>query len=134
MADRAILLRQHPFRGFDGVCERGERVLHRRDVKARSLGPGITSAQLEPSAHELIDGRNRLRACEIVGIPPVFANFDGDEDAVLAYIADVNLQRRLYAKLYPEPARLKRADPHSVKNTDPHRVNGADPPRSDDNT
>lgn len=66
---------------------------------------------------EIIDGRNRLRACEIAGVEPAFTTFEGDDDAVLAFITDANIQRRdlkktqkaaIFAKMYPEPARLKR--------------------------
>jgi len=42
----------------------------------------------------LIDGRNRLRACELAGVEPSFTVFEGDEDAVRAFIAEVNLERR----------------------------------------
>jgi len=59
----------------------------------------------------LIDGRNRLKACELAGIKPTFTYFEGDNDAILAYIADVNIARRqlkksqqaiAYAMLYPK--------------------------------
>jgi hypothetical protein len=60
----------------------------------------------------LIDGRNRKAACALVEIEPTFDYFEGDEDDVIAYIADVNLERRdltkaqkvmALAKLYPQP-------------------------------
>ena len=63
---------------------------------------------------ELIDGRNRERACEIVKVEPTYTVFEGDDDAVRAYIADVNLERRdlkkgqkamVLARLYPEVKR-----------------------------
>ncbi len=63
---------------------------------------------------ELIDGRNRLRACEVAGVEPTFTLFEGSNDDVLAFIADVNLERRdlkkgqkamALAMLYPEAKR-----------------------------
>jgi ParB-like chromosome segregation protein Spo0J len=38
----------------------------------------------------LIDGRNRLRACEIAGVEPSFHCINGDDAA--AYIVSANLQ------------------------------------------
>lgn len=43
---------------------------------------------------ELIDGRNRLRACEIASVEPTFTLFEGSNDDVLAFIVDMNLERR----------------------------------------
>lgn len=63
---------------------------------------------------EIIDGRNRLRACEIARVEPAFTLFEGDETAVRAFIADVNLERRdlkkgqkamALAMLFPNGAR-----------------------------
>ena len=58
----------------------------------------------------LIDGRNRLAACKIAKIEPKYEYFEGKEDDILAYIADINLNRRnlnagqravALAKIYP---------------------------------
>jgi hypothetical protein len=60
---------------------------------------------------ELLDGRNRLAACKIAGVDPTFSVFEGDDEAALALIADVNLERRdlkksqkamAFAMIYPE--------------------------------
>jgi hypothetical protein len=60
----------------------------------------------------LIDGRNRQKACEMAGIEPLYDRFEGGEDDVRDYIADVNLERRdlkrsqkimALALLYPKP-------------------------------
>jgi hypothetical protein len=58
----------------------------------------------------LVDGRNRLAACEIAGIEPKFVDLNGDD--VEAFIISQNLARRhmnagqramVVAMMYPEP-------------------------------
>ncbi|MEU4949900.1 ParB/RepB/Spo0J family partition protein [Streptomyces lavendulae] len=44
----------------------------------------------------LLDGRNRLRACEILGIEPKFSTYDGDDPA--AFALSVNMRRRNLTK------------------------------------
>jgi ParB-like chromosome segregation protein Spo0J len=60
----------------------------------------------------LVDGRNRLRACEIAGVEPLFAPLNGHD--VAAFIVSANIARRNLSKgqqamalalLYPEPER-----------------------------
>lgn len=43
---------------------------------------------------EILDGRNRLRACEIAGVEPTFETFDGDDSAALRLVTSENLTRR----------------------------------------
>jgi hypothetical protein len=78
----------------------------------------------------LIDGRNRLKACEMAGVEPSFRPFpwngkaDGKEEAIIAYIVGENIRRRhlnagqraiLVALAYPEPNTSGRASPLEVK-------------------
>jgi len=58
---------------------------------------------------QLIDGRNRLKACELAGVEPIFTTVDTD---LIAYILGVNVNRRhlsngqqamAIATAYPEP-------------------------------
>jgi hypothetical protein len=65
---------------------------------------------LSHDGKQLIDGRNRLAACKLVNVEPVFARLAPDRD-VDAYIVKVNLSRRnvtkgqqamLLALIYPE--------------------------------
>jgi hypothetical protein len=78
----------------------------------------------------LLDGRNRLRACELAGVEPRFEQFpwpngrDGKQAAIIADITSRNIKRRhlnagqravLYALAYPEPAKLKRAGSLEIK-------------------
>jgi ParB-like chromosome segregation protein Spo0J len=39
----------------------------------------------------LIDGRNRLRACEMVGVEPIWRTLNADNDEMLAFIVSMNL-------------------------------------------
>ena len=43
---------------------------------------------------QVLDGRNRAAACERIGIEPLIENFEGDEDAALAFVISKNLRRR----------------------------------------
>jgi ParB-like nuclease domain len=63
----------------------------------------------------LIDGRNRLAACERAGVEPVWQELNGHD--AQAFIVSANLARRNLSKgqqamalamIYPEPAALKR--------------------------
>jgi hypothetical protein len=60
----------------------------------------------------IIDGRNRLKACELANVEPQFTEFDGE--SIEAYIVSANLSRRnltkgqqamAYAMIYPEPSK-----------------------------
>lgn len=43
---------------------------------------------------KILDGRNRLLACEQSGIRPRFDEFGGDDDAALSFVMSKNLKRR----------------------------------------
>lgn len=73
----------------------------------------------------LIDGRNRLKACELAGVEPTFwpfpwnGNGEDKEAAIVAYIVGENIRRRhlnagqraiLVALAYPEPGNRWRSD------------------------
>jgi hypothetical protein len=81
----------------------------------------VTNGQQEPCLLDkdgrLIDGRNRLAACEIADVEPRFETFDGDEDAIIALIISRNVRRRHLSKgqqamavafAYPEGEQGKR--------------------------
>ncbi|MEW1835949.1 DNA N-6-adenine-methyltransferase [Microbacterium sp. NPDC079995] len=42
----------------------------------------------------VLDGRNRLRACEIAGVEPHFVEFAGADEDALEYVVDTNSARR----------------------------------------
>jgi hypothetical protein len=77
------------------------------DIKANGLAIPVV---IDSKAGLLIDGRNRLAACNLAGVEPRFEEL-GDRDP-LAFIASANLNRRnltkgqqamLLAMIYPEP-------------------------------
>ena len=54
----------------------------------------------------ILDGRNRYRACLELGVDPVFAEFEGDEEAARSFVDSQNLHRR---HLTPEQQKERRA-------------------------
>jgi hypothetical protein len=77
------------------------------DIKANGLQHPIVL----DSMGVLIDGRNRLAACKLAGVDPLFETMSGD---ALQYIHSTNIKRRhlskgqqamLTAMLFPEPER-----------------------------
>ena len=42
----------------------------------------------------IIDGRNRYRACGIVGAEPSFRTYEGEDDDLLSFVVSLNLRRR----------------------------------------
>jgi hypothetical protein len=76
------------------------------DIKANGLRFPIVR---DKEGKTLIDGRNRLKACEIAGVKPTFRNLDG-EDPVAFHLSS-NIARRnlnkgqqaiLLARIFPE--------------------------------
>lgn len=70
---------------------------------------------------QILDGRNRLRACEIAGIEPQFERYDGDDP--ISFIWSSNGARRhltkgqlamVAAKAYPDPERRGRGQKSSA--------------------
>ena len=57
------------------------------DIKANGLLEPITIHD-----GQILDGRNRYRACEAAGIKPQFLEFDGDDP--LAFVLSLNVHRR----------------------------------------
>lgn len=46
----------------------------------------------------VLDGRNRLRACEIAGVEPRFVEFSGSDEDALEFVVDTNSTRRHLSK------------------------------------
>lgn len=47
---------------------------------------------------EILDGYNRYRACEELGVEPTFRDFEGTKDQAIAYVQAANLARRQLTK------------------------------------
>lgn len=110
----------HPFADLFPMLPDDELAELADDIRSNGLQQAITL----DAKGVLIDGRNRLKACEIADVEPFFETFDGDDDAVIAFILSLNVMRRhlwkgqkamAVAFAYPEASKLKR---RSVKITD----------------
>ena len=83
-----------------------------KDIEANGLAfPVVTRKGTGGPDDELIDGRNRLRACEAAKVTPRFVALNGADAS--AFILSANIARRqmtkgalamVVAKAYPEPA------------------------------
>jgi ParB-like chromosome segregation protein Spo0J len=89
------------------------------DIKANGL---IHPIILDPAGKVVIDGRNRLRACEIAGVEPNFERTDKDP---AAFIVSVNLARRNLSKgqqamalalIYPDGDKAGRGKKGTARN------------------
>ena len=88
------------------------------DIKANGLiHPIITDGE-----GQLIDGRNRLKACKLAGIEPRFEKLNGQDP--IAYIYSANIRRRnltksqrvmLVARMYPDTKQGKKRITSSEK-------------------
>jgi hypothetical protein len=65
------------------------------DLAADIAANGLLHPIVLDVGRRLIDGRNRLVACEQAGVDPVFTVFEGDP---VRFILGVNLQRRHLSK------------------------------------
>src|SRR5690349_5540060 len=65
------------------------------DIRANGLNEPIKLGMVNGSSAQLIvDGRNRLRACEIAGVEPKFLTITfKDEEALKAYVKSANERR-----------------------------------------
>jgi hypothetical protein len=97
-------------------------------IEAHGLRDPIILGRVNGVATEmLVDGRNRLHACEIAGVEPRFEikEFEND-DAVKAFVADKSEHRNLtkaqqamrLALLYPEPEKGGRGKHQTVRKPD----------------
>ena len=90
------------------------------DIKANGLRFPIVR---DKEGKTLIDGRNRLKACEIADVKPTFRNLDGEDP--VAFIVSSNIARRnlnkgqqaiLLARIFPEGSRARGKDAATVFN------------------
>src|SRR5215831_3884335 len=88
------------------------------DIKAHGL---IQPIMLDKDGEQLVDGRNRLKACKIADVEPRFDRLNGIDAE--AYILSTNIARRhmmkgaiamVVAEAYPEPEERGRGKKGSV--------------------
>lgn len=78
----------HPAAEVFPLLDGAEFVAFSQDVKKHGQRDAIVLTRED----ELLDGRNRLRACLAVGIEPIFDYYDGDDP--VAFVLSQNLHRR----------------------------------------
>ena len=66
---------------FEALC---------RDIEKNGLQEEIWL----DSEGRIVDGRNRYRACEKVGVEPRYTCYDGDPNSIPSFVVSMNLQRR----------------------------------------
>lgn len=81
--------KNHPYADLFPMMTEAELEALSEDIKEHGLRHPIVLYQ-----GQVLDGRNRLLACEKAGVEPTFTEFEGDEDAALALVVSLNVQRR----------------------------------------
>jgi hypothetical protein len=79
----------HPYADLFPMMTEEELAALTADIKAHGLRQAIVRYQ-----GKVLDGRNRLLACEKAGVKPRFEDFDGDDRAAFALVISANVQRR----------------------------------------
>ena len=88
-------MRIHPAAELFPLLEGEELEALAQDIKENGLQDPLVAWQ--PAMGEeavLLDGRNRLAACNMVGVTPEWETFEGAEDEVVRYIVSKNIHRR----------------------------------------
>lgn len=88
-ADSITVLGIHPAAEIFPLIEGASLVDLANDIKANGLREPVT---LHPDGR-ILDGRNRYRACGLVGVEPSFRTWNG-EGSPVAYVVSLNLHRR----------------------------------------
>ena len=86
-------MKAHPYADAWPMLDDDELAELAEDIAANGLrDPIVTYGGL------ILDGRNRYAACEAAEVEPAFVEFDGDDDAALAFVQSVNNARRHQSK------------------------------------
>ncbi len=80
-------IKAHPITNIFPMMTDGELSQLAADIKANGLQVPITTYE-----NMVLDGRNRLRACEMAGIEPRFVEWEGDSPTL--WVISMNLHRR----------------------------------------
>lgn len=101
----------HRYADFIPVADDQDQSALRTSIKQIGLLDPITLYQ-----GAILDGRHRYKACMVVGVEPIFREFEGDDEAALQFVLAKNIARRqlttgqklsLLMKLAPEVERLR---------------------------
>jgi len=82
-------LKIHPFAEFLPLMAEGKLEALAEDIRAHGLLNPIVRYQ-----GQILDGRNRHRACTLAGVAPTFSDFEGTEAEALALVKSLNVHRR----------------------------------------
>jgi ParB-like chromosome segregation protein Spo0J len=82
-------LKSHPYADLFPMMTADELEALAEDIKENGLRQPIVRYQ-----GEVLDGRNRLLACQKAGVEPTFTEHEGDEDSALLLVLSLNAQRR----------------------------------------
>jgi hypothetical protein len=82
-------LKNHPYADLFPMMSEGELDALTDDVKENGLHHPVVLYQ-----GQVLDGRNRLLACEKAEVKPAFVEYEGDEASALALVLSLNAQRR----------------------------------------
>src|SRR5262245_40732828 len=82
-------LKPHPYADLFPMMTAAELEALTLDIRENGLRHPIIRYE-----GQILDGRNRLLACEKAGAQPTFTDFDGDDDAALALVESLNATRR----------------------------------------
>lgn len=112
--------RVHPAAAIFPMMDESDLKTLAADIKENGLRVPIV---LDKSGEVLIDGRNRLRACEMAEVKPTFQHYEGD---ATDYVLSLNVERRhmsksqiamAVVKINPDPAKRGRGNKTYSENT-----------------
>jgi ParB-like chromosome segregation protein Spo0J len=93
-------LKNHPYADLFPMMTDEELEALAEDIKENGLCYPVVRYQ-----GMVLDGRNRLLACEKAGVEPTFAEHEGDDASALALVISLNVQRRDMTAGQRAPAR-----------------------------
>jgi hypothetical protein len=97
--DKALIARMvpHPVCALFPMCSDEELTALAADIKANGQRDPIVYYQDDSDlslAPQLLDGRNRIRACEMAEVRPVLEQYLEDADSIVSWILSKNVHRR----------------------------------------